>query len=115
MYKVENQPKVEVQSSKKGKMNESNQHVKHLRHEQIYSNRGGGGVHGSGMRAIFLGGLGSRNVVSGTGVFLPRSPSDATDHTRKKPGITAALNFLITTCSRVILNVLKLNLYSQKK
>ncbi|KAK1434851.1 hypothetical protein QVD17_00605 [Tagetes erecta] len=106
MYQVENQPRVGGRG-RKGKMNESTQQqVKTHRHEQMQSNRsfrgskefvnGGIGygslpVVGSGMRAIFLGGSGSRNVMSGTGVFLPRSSTDATDHSRKKPGCSTVL------------------------
>ncbi|XP_024968580.1 uncharacterized protein LOC112508030 isoform X2 [Cynara cardunculus var. scolymus] len=98
---VENQPRVGGQSGggwgRKGKMTESTQQMKS---HQMHNNRGllnggkaySGGVHGSsGMRAIFLGGSGSRSVMSGTGVFLPRSATDATDHSRKKPGCSTAL------------------------
>ncbi|PWA39307.1 hypothetical protein CTI12_AA573160 [Artemisia annua] len=104
MYQVENQPRVSGTSVTsgtsrlRGKMNES------LSQHQIMkgsnnNNRGvrGGGVYGSGpvvgsgMRAIFLNGSGTRNVTSGTGVFLPRSPTDATDHSRKKLGCSTVL------------------------
>lgn len=100
MYQVENQPRVGGQSGggwgRRGKMSESTQQMKP---HQMHNNRGlmnGGkaysGVHGSsGMRAIFLGGSGSRSVTSGTGVFLPRSATDATDQSRKKPGCSTAL------------------------
>lgn len=102
LYQVENQPRVGGQSGggwgRRGKLNESTQQMKA---HQMHSNRGlmnqnGGkaysGVHGSsGMRAIFLGGSGSRSVTSGTGVFLPRSATDATDQSRKKPGCSTAL------------------------
>ncbi|KAD5317618.1 hypothetical protein E3N88_17564 [Mikania micrantha] len=106
VYQVEHQPR----AGRKGKMSESTKHVKPNRHEQMHGNRGfrggkefinGGkgycGVPGSsmavgsGMRAIFLGGSGSRNVMSGTGVFLPRSSTDATDQSRKKPGCSTVL------------------------
>ncbi|KAI3694645.1 hypothetical protein L1987_77613 [Smallanthus sonchifolius] len=100
LNQVENQPR--AGRGRKGKMSESTQHMKAHRHEQMHSNRsfrGGkefvnGGKSmtvGSGMRAIFLGGSGSRNVMSGTGVFLPRSSTDATDHSRKKPGCSTVL------------------------
>lgn len=39
------------------------------------------------MRAVFLGGGGSRRESAGTGVFLPRRPGTPTD-LRKKPGLT---------------------------
>ncbi|XP_076947761.1 uncharacterized protein LOC143619800 [Bidens hawaiensis] len=99
MYKVENQPRVGGRV-RKGKMSESTQHV--CSNRSGYSYRGGGkefangggkGFHqrgGSGMRAIFLG-SGSRNVMSGTGVFLPRSSTDAADHSRKKSGCSTVL------------------------
>ncbi|KAF5802563.1 hypothetical protein HanRHA438_Chr06g0269991 [Helianthus annuus] len=95
LYQVENQPRVGGRG-RKGKMSESTQHVKAHRHEQMYSNRSYRGSKefvngGSGMRAIFLGGSGSRNVMSGTGVFLPRSSTDATDHSRKKSGCSTVL------------------------
>lgn len=40
----------------------------------------------SGMRAVFLGGPGSRRESSGTGVFLPRRAGNPTEM-KKKPGI----------------------------
>ncbi|KAI3772287.1 hypothetical protein L6452_03469 [Arctium lappa] len=106
LYQVENQPRVGVQSGgggwgRRGKMSESTQ--QQMKGHQMHNNRGlmnggkaaysGGVVHGSssGMRAIFLGGSGSRSVTSGTGVFLPRSSTDATDQSRKKPGCSTAL------------------------
>ncbi|CAI9287998.1 unnamed protein product [Lactuca saligna] len=46
---------------------------------------------GSGMRAIFLNGPGSKNGSNGTGVFLPRSATDATANRRKKPGCSTVL------------------------
>ncbi|KAK9059577.1 hypothetical protein SSX86_020281 [Deinandra increscens subsp. villosa] len=105
LYQVENQPRVGGGGrGRKGKKSESTQQMKGHRHEQMHSNRsfrggkefvnGGKGspmAVGSGMRAIFLGGPGSRNVMSGTGVFLPRSSTDATDHSRKKPGCSTVL------------------------
>ncbi|KAI7755357.1 hypothetical protein M8C21_004297 [Ambrosia artemisiifolia] len=100
LYQVENQPRVGGRG-RKGKMSESTQHVKgHNRSYRsgkefvnggkVYSNGVQGPV-GSGMRAIFLNGSGSRNVTSGTGVFLPRSSTDATDHSRKKSGCSTVL------------------------
>lgn len=101
MYQVENQPRVGG-GRRGGKMSESTHQMKHHRHEQVRGFRGskdfvnGGKGYsstavGSGMRAIFLGGSGSRNVISGTGVFLPRSSTDATDQGRKKPGCSTVL------------------------
>lgn len=89
MYQVENQPRVSGTSRLKGKMNESLSQHQIMKGSNNNNNRGvrGGGVHGSGMRAIFLNGSGTRNVTGGTGVFLPRSPTDATDHSRKKLGM----------------------------
>ncbi|KAI3490000.1 hypothetical protein L1887_45915 [Cichorium endivia] len=46
---------------------------------------------GSGMRAIFLNGPDSKNGSKGTGVFLPRSATDATAQRRKKPGCSTVL------------------------
>nr|XP_043618890.1 uncharacterized protein LOC122590782 isoform X2 [Erigeron canadensis] len=113
MYKVEDQPRLTgIQSGgglgRKGKMSESTQpqqqhvrhHHRHVRGNKDYVNGGKGGfcngglgsvAVGSGMRAIFLGGSGSRNVTGGTGVFLPRSATDATDHSRKKTGCSTVL------------------------
>ncbi|XP_058109382.1 uncharacterized protein LOC131252727 [Magnolia sinica] len=45
---------------------------------------------GSGMRAVFLGGTGSRRESCGTGVFLPRRAGNPTD-TRKKPACSTVL------------------------
>ncbi|XP_076890880.1 uncharacterized protein LOC143542101 [Bidens hawaiensis] len=97
MYKVENQPRVGGRV-RKGKMSESTQQVYSNRRGYNYRGVGNGGGKGmfhhqgvgSGMRAIFLG-SGSRNVMSGTGVFLPRSSTDATDHSRKKSGCSTVL------------------------
>lgn len=114
LYQVEHQPRVGGQSGawgRRGKMGELTQHTTPHRPElQMHGNKGvrgskeyinGGkgyhGVHGSstavgsGMRAIFLGGPGSQNVMSGTGVFLPRSTTDATVQGRKKPGCSTVL------------------------
>lgn len=107
LYQVENQPRVGGQSGgggwgrRGGKMSDLTQQMKPHHQNQMHNNRGfmnggkaynSGGVHGSsGMRAIFLGGSGSRSVTSGTGVFLPRSATDATDHSRKKPGCSTVL------------------------
>lgn len=97
MYQVENQPRVGGRG-RKGKMSESTQQMQSNRSfrggkEFVNGGIGYGSVPvvGSGMRAIFLGGSGSRNVMSGTGVFLPRSSTDATDHSRKKPGTSLGL------------------------
>ncbi|KAL4571102.1 hypothetical protein LXL04_017853 [Taraxacum kok-saghyz] len=115
LYQVENQPRAGGQSGawgKRGKMSELTQHMTPHRPEahmhginigvrgaQEYIN-GGKGYHsvhgsstaaGSGMRAIFLGGPGSQNVMNGTGVFLPRSTTDATVQGRKKPGCSTVL------------------------
>ncbi|KAJ9548450.1 hypothetical protein OSB04_020993 [Centaurea solstitialis] len=108
LYQVENQPRVGGGQSggsgggwgRKGKMAESTQQLKP--HQMLNNNRGlmnvgkanysGAVVHGSsGMRAIFLGGSGSRSMTGGTGVFLPRSATDATDQSRKKPGCSSVL------------------------
>ncbi|XP_042020171.1 uncharacterized protein LOC121767902 [Salvia splendens] len=48
------------------------------------------GHSGSGMRAIFLGGPGSRNAPSGTGVFLPRVTNNPV-HQNKKSGLSTVL------------------------
>ncbi|KAF9597935.1 hypothetical protein IFM89_022753 [Coptis chinensis] len=45
---------------------------------------------GSGMRAVFLGGSGTRRESSGTGVFLPRRNGVASE-SRKKPGCSTVL------------------------
>lgn len=109
LYQVEHQPRVGGQSGgwgRREKMSELTQH----RHEQMHGTKGvraskeyvNGrkgyhGVHGpsaavgSGMRAIFLGGSGSQPVMNGTGVFLPRSTTDATVQGRKKPGCSTVL------------------------
>lgn len=101
---------------RRGKMSELTQHMTPHRPEvQMHGNKGvrgskefinGGkgyhGVHGSstvagsGMRAIFLGGSGSQNVMNGTGVFLPRSTTDATVQGRKKTGTSLGVAFLLT-------------------
>ncbi|CAH1432491.1 unnamed protein product [Lactuca virosa] len=114
LYQVEHQPRVGGQSGawgRRGKMSELTQHMTPHRPEvQMHGNKGvrgnkefinGGkgyhGVHGSstvagsGMRAIFLGGSGSQNVMNGTGVFLPRSTTDATVQGRKKTGCSTVL------------------------
>lgn len=100
MYQVENQPRVSGTSRLRGKMNESLTHHQIMKGSNHNNNNRGvrsGGVHGSGpvvgsgMRAIFLNGSGTRSVTSGTGVFLPRSPTDATDHSRKKLGCSTVL------------------------
>ncbi|GJY84878.1 hypothetical protein Tco_0498904 [Tanacetum coccineum] len=98
MYQVENQPRVSGTSRLRGKMSESVTQQMMMKQSSNNNNRGmRSGVHGSGpvvgsgMRAIFLNGSGTRNVTSGTGVFLPRSPTDATDHSRKKLGCSTVL------------------------
>ncbi|KAL8548873.1 hypothetical protein ACS0TY_007946 [Phlomoides rotata] len=45
---------------------------------------------GSGMRAVFLGGSGSRNGSSGTGVFLPRVATKSVEP-KKKSGLSTVL------------------------
>lgn len=51
---------------------------------------------GAGMRAIFLGGSGSINGSSGTGVFLPRGINPTANETKKKSGKSTSYysNFL---------------------
>lgn len=46
---------------------------------------------GSGMRAVFLGGPGSRSGSSGTGVFLPRGTGNPLDVSKKKSGCSTVL------------------------
>lgn len=48
---------------------------------------GRNGHNGSGMRAVFLGGAGSRNGSTGTGVFLPRVTNNDPVEQKKKSGI----------------------------
>ncbi|XP_071700687.1 uncharacterized protein [Rutidosis leptorrhynchoides] len=97
LYQLENQPRVESGGwGRKDKMTESTQYVKYQLPNRGVNNGGKKGygssnVVGSGMRAIFLRGSGTRNVTSGTGVFLPRSATDATDHSRKKSGCSTVL------------------------
>ncbi|XP_047937630.1 uncharacterized protein LOC125185176 [Salvia hispanica] len=54
------------------------------------SGSGTKGHSGSGMQAIFLGGPGSRNAPSGTGVFLPRVTNNSV-HQNKKSGLSTVL------------------------
>ncbi|KAL3829082.1 hypothetical protein ACJIZ3_017884 [Penstemon smallii] len=75
---------------------ESIQHKqRHNKTEQYYmQNRGIGhgrkGQNGFGMQAFFLGGSGSRNGSSGTGVFFPRVNNDPTE-LKEKPGCSTVL------------------------
>lgn len=106
-YQLENQPRVTNNGSmsvgRRGKRTESThqlQHDKKQDHKQINMGRANDmgnygkayqyGV-GSGMRAVFLGGIGSRNASIGTGVFLPRPISSTPDQSRKKSRCSTVL------------------------
>ena len=61
---------------------------------------------GSGMRAVFLDGSGSKKGSSGTGVFLPRRVGNPVD-LRKKPGWWFSLHSCLPLFCACSVNVLK--------
>lgn len=79
-----------VCTGRRGKGAESAQQKQVQKAEQHfmqYRGRGWGngpGQFGSGMQAVFLGGSGSTSGSTGTGVFLPRNPTEL----KRKPGTT---------------------------
>ncbi|OVA17745.1 hypothetical protein BVC80_1835g123 [Macleaya cordata] len=61
-----------------------------LQHQQQHQPQPQPQQPGSGMRAVFLGGSGTRRESSGTGVFLPRRIGNTSD-SRKKPACSTVL------------------------
>lgn len=68
-------------------LQKTEQNYRRYRERDWRIGQGRKGQVGSGMRAIFLGGSGSRNGSSGTGVFLPRVAKDPVE-LKKKSGTT---------------------------
>lgn len=94
---MKNQPPVSKESSSWGRRVRRSESAQQKTEQQFKQYRGGvewggGGVgrngySGSGMQAVFIGGSGSRSGTNGTGVFLPRDP---TEH-KSKSGISFTL------------------------
>lgn len=93
---MKNQPPVSNESSTRGRrlrrselaqqkpVQKTEQQFKQYRGGMEWGGVGRNGYTGLGMQAVFIGGSGSRSGANGTGVFLPRDP---TEQQKNKPGI----------------------------
>ncbi|KAM7496489.1 hypothetical protein LguiA_020903 [Lonicera macranthoides] len=81
---LRNQHVSSISGGRRGKRSESTQQ---LRTKQQFHPIAAG----SGMRAVFLGGTGSRSTSSGTGVFLPRGDNAVAPESRKRTGCSTVL------------------------
>lgn len=93
VYELKNQPPVSkeglnrrrrvrgTQSAQQKQMQKTEQQYKQYRGREWGGGVAINGYSGSGMQAVFLGGSGSRSGFNGTGVFLPRDPTELKNKT----------------------------------